>query len=475
MSEIIEIEVKNEGLSREYIEDSFTRITGAELRIGCDVKLLLNAEENYPVWLEAIKNAKDRIYFESYIIHDDEQGYEFADAMIAKAKEGVEVKLIYDWMGGFGKTAGKFWKRLEAGGVEVRCYNPLRLTDPIAVVSRNHRKTLSVDGELSFVSGLCVGQDWVGYPKKGIPPWRDSGVQLKGKAVADVEAAFAYVWQTLGTPLKESRISNPSDFGDEGNKAVRIVASIPTKSHVYRIDQVLCAGARESIWLTDAYFLGDFSYLQSIMDAAESGVDVRILIPGKSDIKSIRDVTRAIYRPLLESGVRMFEWNGSMIHAKTAVFDGRISRIGSTNLNVASWFGNCEIDALIEDQEFGKLMQETYLNDISESTEMVLVGDKKKVRLDQSVKREKLNRGAGGVTELASTAIGTAVSLGNTVISKKPIGGAESHLLFLIGLALTLVAVLFIFFPRGASIPLIIVLLLLAFPAFAKAFSFYRR
>src|SRR5687767_9409325 len=141
---------------RTLANQAFSRAAGPPLVGGNSVRLLKDARENYPAWLEAIGAAKRHIHFESYIIHEDNTGREFADALIAKAREGVRVRLIYDWMGGFGKTSSAFWNRLRAGGVEVRCYNPPRLDSPIGWLSRDHRKMLAVDGQVGFVTGLCV-------------------------------------------------------------------------------------------------------------------------------------------------------------------------------------------------------------------------------------------------------------------------------------------------------------------------------
>src|SRR5215204_895748 len=156
-------------LSYKFVEESFDRVTGAELITGNNVRLLKDAAENYPAWLAAIEGAQRYIFFESFIIHEDAQGRLFADALIKKAKAGVAVKLIYDWMGGFGKTSRKFWRRLMDEGVDVRCYNPPRLLDPLLVLVRDHRKCLVVDGQIAFVTGLCIGQDWVGRPEKNMP------------------------------------------------------------------------------------------------------------------------------------------------------------------------------------------------------------------------------------------------------------------------------------------------------------------
>lgn len=462
-------------LRREFIKESFDRITDSKLIGGCDVRLLKDAAENYPAWFEAIENARDRIFFESYIIHDDEQGERFADILIKKAGEGVSVKLIYDWLGGFGKTSRRFWRRLRAGGVEVRCYNPPKLTDPLAILSRDHRKIIAVDGKIGFVSGLCIGQDWVGKPEKGTEAWRDTGVEIKGAAVADVELAFANIWAEMGEPLDTSTLSSYEDFTDVGDTAVRIIDSIPTSSNIYRIDQFLAAGVREMMWLTDAYFIGVPSYLESLKDAAEDGVDVRILLPQSTDIAIIRDTTRSTYRPLLESGVRIFEWNGSMIHAKTAVFDGKYSRVGSTNLNIASWFGNYELDVLVEDERFGKKMQEMFLEDLQNSTEIVLT-DTLKSNLRKKIKtKSKKGSDGGSVAKATAGAINTATSIGSAITKKTPLGAVESKLLFLVGGVLLTIALVFIFFPRVASYPLIFILLLFSVSTLIKAFKNYRK
>src|SRR5687768_17251140 len=140
---------------RALADQAFSRAGGAALIDGNSVRLLRDARENYPAWLEAIAGARARIHFENYIIREDETGELFADALVRKAREAVKVRLIYDWLGCFGKASSKFWNRLRAGGVEVRCYNPPRLESPLGWLSRDHRKMLSVDGEIGFITGLC--------------------------------------------------------------------------------------------------------------------------------------------------------------------------------------------------------------------------------------------------------------------------------------------------------------------------------
>ena len=141
-------ELQNRSALSHIASRAFSRTAGAPLIPGNRVRLLRDAQENYPAWLEAIRRAQQHVHFESYVIHEDDTGREFADALIAKAREGVHVRLIYDWMGGLGKTSARFWTRLRTGGVEVRCYNPPHFDSPFGWLSRDHRKMLAVDGRV---------------------------------------------------------------------------------------------------------------------------------------------------------------------------------------------------------------------------------------------------------------------------------------------------------------------------------------
>jgi cardiolipin synthase len=356
---------------RLLADQAFSRAAGAPLVAGNAVSLLLDAEENYPAWLEAIASARRYVHFETYILHGDAVGERFAQALVERARAGVPVRLSYDWMGALGNTRRRFWKQLRAGGVEVRCYNPPRLDEPFGWLSRDHRKCLVVDGEVAFVTGLCVGQRWEGDARRRVAPWRDTGVAVRGPAVADVARAFADSWAACGEPLPaDEQACDPARAGDV---SLRVVAGTPGTTGLFRLDQLVAALARRTLWLSDAYYAGTNSYVQALRAAAQDGVDVRLLVPGRgSDIRLVQAISRAGYPQLLQAGVRVFEWNGPMMHAKTAVADGRWARVGSTNLNVASWIGNRELDVVVEDEDFARTMEEQYLEDLAGSTEIVL-------------------------------------------------------------------------------------------------------
>ncbi|HEX6044036.1 MAG TPA: phospholipase D-like domain-containing protein [Pyrinomonadaceae bacterium] len=457
---------------RSLANQAFSRAAGAPLIDGNYVRLLKDAKENYPAWLDAIARAERYVHFESYIIHEDEAGWEFAEALIAKAREGVRVRILYDWMGGFGKTSRSFWKVLRGAGVDVRCYNAPRWDSPFGWLSRDHRKTLTVDGKVGFVTGLCVGRMWVGIPEKHIDPWRDTGVEVRGPSVAHIEQAFANVWDMTGEALPRDEIATRDDMREAGGVALRVVASEPASAVMFRVDQLVATLAKERLWLTDAYYAGTTLYVQALRAAAKDGVDVRLLVPNATDIPFLKPLSRVGYRPLLEAGVRVFEWNGTMLHAKTAVADGNWARVGSTNLNIASWFGNLELDVVVEDRKFASEMEECYLRDLENSTEIVLDA---KHRLRAPERRLRAHPamtsggGSGGRAAAGAIRIGNAV--GAAFTNRRVLEPVEARLMLLTGLLLFGLAVLYWFFPKALSYPAVVLLAWISIVLFYKAYK----
>jgi len=437
---------------RLLADQAFSRAAGAPLVPGNAVSLLLDAAENYPAWLEAIAAAKRYVHFETYILHGDAVGERFAKALVERAQAGVPVRVSYDWMGALGNTRGRFWKQLRAGGVEVRCYNPPRLDEPFGWLSRDHRKCLVVDGEIAFVTGLCVGQRWEGDARRSVAPWRDTGVAVRGPAVADVARSFADSWAACGEPLPaEEQGCDPPRAGDV---SLRVVAGTPGTTGLFRLDQLVAALARRTLWLSDAYYAGTSTYVQALRAAAQDGVDVRLLVPGRgSDIRIVQAISRSGYPQLLQAGVRVFEWNGPMMHAKTAVADSRWARVGSTNLNVASWIGNRELDVVVEDEAFARRMEEQYVEDLKGSTEIVL-SKRRWVREAGEVRRPR-TRGAGGS---AGRAAAGALRLGNAlgaVLSPRRVHSPiQRRLMVPAGLVLVSLAPIAAVWPRALAWPL---------------------
>ena len=456
---------------RSLIDQAFTRASGAERTEGNRVRLLRDAAENYPAWLAAIALAERYIYFESYIIRDDATGRRLADALSDRARAGVEVRLLYDWVGALGKTSGRYWQSLRDAGVEVRCFNPFRLASPLGWVRRNHRKSLVVDGRVGFVTGLCVGDEWVGDAARGIAPWRDTGVEVEGPAVRDIERAFADAWSLTGAPIPdgERRRGRP---GPAGGVAMRVVASEPNRAELLLIDQLVASAARETLWLADAYYAGVPSHVQALCSAAKDGVDVRLLLPGATDLPVVRTISRAGYRPLLEAGVRIFEWSGSMLHSKTAVADGRWARIGSTNLNLNSWIGNWELDVAIEDDGIARTMERHYEEDLARATEIVPSGRHRPRALGQRgrrpLRRPSARRALRTVTRLGH-------SIGAAVTGNRQLQSWESAPLLTLGLLLLGITALAWWKPMVLLWPIIVMCVWIGLSFVAEGLGLWRK
>ncbi len=460
----------------ERFDRAFARAAGAVPTDGNLVQLLLDSNENFPAWLAAVRAAKRYILFESYIVADDRVGHEFVEALAAKAREGLRVYVIYDWLGS--TKTGALWSPLRAAGVEVQVFNPPSFDSPLAWLTREHRKSIVADGEVGFVSGLCVSSRWEGDAAKRLEPWRDTGVEIRGPAVAEIEQAFAQLWKTCGGASLEFGSPPPGPL--HGNMRVRVIAGEPRETGTYRTDLLVASVAREYLWLTDAYFVATAAYTQALRAAARDGVDVRLLVPGASDIPALSPLSRAGYRPLLEAGVRVFEWNGTMLHAKTAVADGVWSRVGSTNLNLVSWLSNYELDIAVEDREFARLMAMQYERDLDRATEVVLTRRNRVRRTEPrapvaeygSVVRRAMSGSAG---RAAAGAVSVGSALGAALTNRRTLGPAEFGMLATMALVIVGIAGVAILFPRVVAWPVAFLCAWFGIAWGAKAWSLWRR
>jgi cardiolipin synthase len=445
----------------DLVDQALTRAAGAPLVAGNRVRLLKDGTENYPAWLDAIRGATRTIHFENYIFYEDEVGMQFAEALASRAREGLRVRLLQDWMGGLGKASRAFWRNLVKAGVEVRFFNPPRISNPFDWLHRDHRKLLSVDGSRAFVTGLCVGRLWAGDAARGVEPWRDTGIEIRGPAVRMVELAFAHVWALAGAPLPENELQFASNVPKAGDTAVRIVANSPGTAALLRIDQLVAAAARERLWLTDAYFAGIAPYVQALRSAALDGVDVRMLVPGASDMMILRPLSLAGYRPLLEAGVRLFEWQGPMLHAKTAVADGGWARVGSSNLNLASWIGNYELDAVVEDTAFAAEMEKMFLTDLERCTEIVLHPRQRRHAMQawremraarrQAPPARPLERGSAGRAAAGALRLGRTV--GAAFSKERMLGSTEAKIVAVLGIAALALSAMALVWPLIVAVP----------------------
>lgn len=345
------------------------RATGSPTLGGNRIRLQFDGPTTFDAWIEAIQSAERFVYFENYVVRDDRVGRTFRDALVAKAHEGVPVRVIYDWVGCWA-TPRSYWRPFREAGIQVRAFNPpaLALGDPLGGLQRDHRKLVAVDGRLAFVGGFCIGKEWAGTPTDA--PWRDTGLEIRGPAAHAAAFAFERLWAEMGPPANlASTVPEPEAAGDT---PVWLIEGEPGKARVYRMLHLNAARAHTRIWITDAYFVAPRPLSEALAAAAQQGVDVRIVMPAHNNWPLVGSMSRGGYRFLLENGVRLFEWQGAMIHAKTSVVDGSWCRVGSSNLNSASLIGNWEMDAGVLDRGLAEQLEGLFLADLASCREIVL-------------------------------------------------------------------------------------------------------
>ncbi len=457
---------------RTLAEQTFSRTAGAPLTGGNAVRILRDATENYPAWEAAIVAARHTIHLEMYIVRRDAVGRRFVNLLADKARQGVTVRVVYDWFGcGAGPLLGLFSPLVAAGG-EVRAFNPPSITAALGWIRRNHRKLLTVDSHVAFVSGLCIGREWEGRPERRQEPWRDTGVEIVGPAVSEAEAAFAESWRlAAGVSIPDNGASGSA--ASAGTVNLRLIPTEPFTANMLRLDLLVTTLARRQLWVTDAYFIGTGPYLEALKRAATDGVDVRLLLPHGSDVSWTVPISRSLYRPLLESGVRIFEWGGTMIHAKTAIADGRWCRIGSTNLNLTSWMGNWELDVAVEDEGVAQTLAAHFEEDLAHSTEIVLASRRWTRR--PPVQPRGRPRRARSSRRVVRTVTNVGHSLGAAITGNRPLESFEMVPLVGVGVLLAAIAVVAFIAPRLLAWPVAVLAGWTATTVLAEAWNVWRR
>ncbi len=349
---------------------------------GNKVTLLLDGDATYAAMLSAIGTARDHVHMESYIVEDDNVGRRFADALMSKAREGLSVSLIYDAVGALG-TSAEYFERLRDAGVALLEFNPLNPLEAKAgwsPDSRDHRKLLVVDGTIAFLGGVNISGV---YSSRGSVkstarrgarlPWRDTHVQIEGPVVAACQRMYLETWRRQqGTPLRPCKCF--PELESAGDETVCAIAGSPDAgpSAIYATLLSTIDRAERSVLLTNAYFVPDTPLRDALKMAAARGVDVRLILPSRTDSSLVLDAGHSYYDELLRSGVRIFERRHALLHAKTAVIDGAWSTIGSTNLDWRSFQHNYEVNAVILGSGFARELQTVFEHDLAESDEITL-------------------------------------------------------------------------------------------------------
>jgi cardiolipin synthase len=355
------------------------RIAAADVSSGNAVALLHDGPATFDAMCTVIDGARETIVLEAYILRSDEVGHRIADALIRAVVRGVKVRLLSDWIGMRG-IKGSFLATLRKAGVEHRVFNAPGLRAWLGLVPRDHRKLLVVDSRIGITGGVGVGGEWIGKTKRHRGHWRDTAVRIEGPAANDMQQAFDTMWERANKRERRGshRLTRRAARGAHLDPAtaapalVGIVEGEPLRLRIARALQMQAIAAERSIWIATAYFAPSWSEVEALMGAARDGVDVRILVPSRNDHPWVTLITRRYYRRLLTNGVRIWEWKGTMMHAKTSVVDGRWVRVGSTDFNPLGVAINYELDAVIEDATLGAQAEAMFLDDLEHSREITM-------------------------------------------------------------------------------------------------------
>lgn len=479
-------------------ERAMFRASDATQITGNSARLLASGTEAFRSWLEAIEGAQHYVHLENYILRDDRIGRRFREALCERARAGVKVRVLYDWIGCWA-TPRRYWKPFRDAGVELRAFAPPSVSDPLNLIRRDHRKVVAVDGGWASVSGMCIGDEWAGDPEAGIPAWRDTGVVFRGPVAAVIDRAFCKTWRVAGGHLPPDEIPDPSGIRPRGNVSVRVVEGEPGRSRIYRLSQFVAVGVERRLWITDPYFVLPPAMTEALASAARAGVDVRVLVPAYNNWPIVGGMSRAGYRPLLDAGVRLFEWEGPMIHAKTAVADGFWARVGSSNLNLASLLGNWELDVAVTDLHFAAEMEALFLRDVESSVEVSLVSsarvpgmgirerrhvervlaerpaqhEESATRVAAREARQRSFRGSDISRYLGRLARAASV-LARALVGQRTIGREDTGWVSVWGVILLTVAAIGFFFPRVAALPMSLLFLVLGVATFVRILTHRR-
>ena len=351
--------------------DVVGRIAGvahAAAHRAASVRVLRDGAEAFPAMLELIGAARRRVLFENFIFAGDATGRRFADGLAAAAKRGIEVRVLYDPVGTALVRGGSIARVLRDQGVTVRPFRPLSPLAPwswLRLRHRDHRKSLTVDGELTIVGGLCISDNW-SASETGGRGWRDTALLVSGPVAGDVERAFESLWRRSGEAEAQSPALAPA--GEIGRPAVLVAADEPGSHRVSDLYEWLAGQARDSLEITDAYLVTPQRVLAAFEAAARRGVAVRLLLPGRNNHPAAGAAARRSYTRLLAAGIEIWEWNGVMVHAKTAVVDGIASLVGSSNLDPLSMRRNYELNLLVVDPQTGGDMRAMFARDLTGAT-----------------------------------------------------------------------------------------------------------
>lgn len=359
-------------------------LTDAQVNHRCSLTVLPNGERFYEAQLQAIRNAKRSINLEAYIFQRGQVAERYLDVLEERARSGVKVNLVLDGIGSFSCSRKYCRKLIEAGG-RVEFYHPFSWRSIARVNNRTHREVLIIDGEVAFIGGAGIADHWL-LENKGQRRWRDTVVRVEGDVVPNLQSTFAENWlEACGELIfGEDYFQFPASKGSAKAMVVNSSPSAGGSTRARILFQALVSGARQSINITTPYFLPDSGMLKELERASQRGVKVKVLVPGKkSDHGVTRSSSRRLYGKLLEAGVRIFEYQPAMIHAKILIVDGVWSVVGSTNFDNRSFGLNDEVNLGICDSSVAATLASDYASDLEASREITLDDWKRRPLLER--------------------------------------------------------------------------------------------
>jgi cardiolipin synthase A/B len=351
---------------------------------GNKVALLQNGPATYDAMFAAIDTARDHINMETYILEDDDVGRRFAATLIAKQRAGVQVNLIHDSVGTI-NTPKEFFVPLTDAGINVLEFNPINPLTAKAgwdVNQRDHRKLLITDGKTAIMGGINISSVYSGGSssprrKPDSPasklPWRDTDLQIDGPVVAELQKLFIATWEKQKGASLAPRTYFPT-LTKQGDEVVHAIGGSPDEPYSLIYATLISAidSAEKEVWLTNAYFVPDPQLVASLKGAVARGVDVKIVLPSATDSTLVFNAGRSHYDELLRSGIKIYERQNVLLHAKTALIDGVWATVGSTNLDWRSFLHNQEVNAVVLGNDFGQRMRAAFEADLSESKQVTL-------------------------------------------------------------------------------------------------------
>jgi cardiolipin synthase len=341
---------------------------------GNRVEVYTRGEAAFTAMLEAIEAARWEVLLEFYIFKDDHLGQQVFEALRRAAGRGAAVRVLADAFGSL-TTRDAFWRDLRTSGVEVHLYHPL-LRQPWYHPYRDHRKILAVDRQIAFTGGMNIGEEYGSARSERGNVWRDTHCRVAGPVVPEMVWVFAEGWERAGGEafLEGSAEPATSMEGELPGAEARVLVleSRPGRGNLEAASALaaLVAAARESVWVTNAYFAPRIGAVEALGRAAGRGLDVRLLLPGISDAPIVRHAGHGWFSPLLERGVRVFEYKQRVLHAKSMVVDRHASVLGSTNLDFRSFHFNAECNLVIFDDATGATLAEAFREDLEHAREI---------------------------------------------------------------------------------------------------------